>query len=511
MRPVVLVVLDGYGVNPDEKDNATRMAGMPVVEQLSAEYPTTELTCSGLSVGLPEGQMGNSEVGHLTLGSGRVVYQELTRINKAVEDGSFSVNPVITSSIDSVKDSGDALHLMGLLSDGGVHSHIDHLEAILKVCKEQGLDNVFIHCFLDGRDTAPRSGAGYVEELQRIIGEVGVGRIATVTGRYYAMDRDKRWERVLRAYDAITSGEGTHAIDPLLAVKDSYAGDVTDEFVLPVVIVDDKDEPIGKVKDGDAVFFYNFRSDRAREITSAMAFDDFDGFKRDVVPKLSSFSTLTEYEAGFGLPVAFPPGKLDNLLGTVISDAGVKQFRVTETEKYAHVTFFFNGGVEEPFKGEERLLIPSIKDVPTYDLKPEMRAADIAKAAVEKIASNECGFILINFANLDMVGHTGVLEAAIDACKAVDTALGSVTKAARENGWAVLVTSDHGNAEQMKDNESGSPHTAHTTNKVPFILIDDENKDVRLRDGGGLSDVAPTVLKVMGLKPPPEMTGKPLF
>lgn len=490
--------------------NATLIASTPNYTRLINECPVTAIDTSGLSVGLPEGQMGNSEVGHLTMGAGRVIYQELTRIGKSIVSGEFDGNPVFNALVGELKKSGKALHLMGLLSDGGVHSHINHLTGIIDSAQGKGVEKIFIHAFLDGRDTPPSSGAEYMEALQKHISEKGPGvKVATVTGRYYAMDRDNRWERVEKAYDAITSGQGVPASDPVQAIRDAYASGETDEFIKPIALTE-SGRAVGTVSDGDGLIFFNFRADRARELTSAFVLDGFDGFTRKQRP-VTKFVCMTEYDSKLQAPVLFKPQGLENILAEVLSRNGVRQFRLSETEKYAHVTFFFNGGREEPFDGEERLLIPSVKDVPTYDLKPEMRAIEIAEAAVEKIKEDKYSFMLMNFANGDMVGHTGVLEAAIKACETVDVALGMVVEAARERGWSVIVTADHGNAEQMMDPRSGDPFTAHTTNLVPFVLVDGERVKEKLNKGGGLQDIAPTVLKIMGLPQPAEMTGKPLF
>lgn len=510
MKKVCLIVMDGWGINPEKEGNATRLASTPNLDRLVKEYPSTGIDTSGLSVGLPEGQMGNSEVGHLTMGSGRIVYQELTRIGKVISEGGLDNHPELETLASTLKASGHALHLMGLLSDGGVHSHISHLFGLLDIFRRKGLEKVYIHAFLDGRDTPPSSGAKYMDELLTYIKKTGSNaRVASVMGRYYAMDRDNRWDRVKKAYDAITGNSGQYAADPSQAIKDSYAKGENDEFVKPVVMTGGK-KPAGPLLDGDGVIFFNFRADRAREITKAFVMDDFDGFDRAIRPALSGFVCMTEYDSALHLPVLFKPQDLKNILGEVLSRNGVRQFRVSETEKYAHVTFFFNGGSEAPFEGEERLLIPSVKDVPTYDLKPEMRAIEIAEAAVEKIKDGGYSFMLMNFANGDMVGHTGIIEAAVKACETVDRAVGMVAGAALERGWTVIVTADHGNAEQMKDPENGGPFTAHTTNIVPFIFADNERKGVKLAKGG-LQDVAPTVLKAMGLPQPPDMTGKPLF
>ncbi|HWR72175.1 MAG TPA: 2,3-bisphosphoglycerate-independent phosphoglycerate mutase, partial [Nitrospirota bacterium] len=472
-------------------------------------HPNTTLNASGEAVGLPAGQMGNSEVGHLNLGAGRVVYQDITRITKAIRDGEFSRNPAFLSAMEAVKKNGAALHLMGLLSDGGVHSHIDHIKAVLDLAEAQGLKQVFFHAFLDGRDTPPSSALGYIEQLEQHLEKIRTGRIATVMGRFYAMDRDKRWERVRKAYDAMVLGEGIRKFSATEAVKDSYENGKTDEFMLPAVIQGkNSGRGVGVVRDGDAVIFCNFRSDRAREITRTLTDPKFNGFFRQSVPKLASYVCLTTYDETFGLPVAFPPVRLTNILGGVISGKGLRQFRIAETEKYAHVTFFFNGGEEPPFPLEDRVLVPSPRDVATYDQKPEMSAREVTDELVKRILKKQYGFILVNYANPDMVGHTGVIEAAVKAVEVLDECLGRVLRAAQEAGFAVLITADHGNLEVMKDNATGQPHTAHTTDPVPFILIDGKST---LREGGILADVAPTVLQLMGIEQPAEMTGKSLI
>ena len=509
MKPVMLIVLDGFGVNRKKDGNAIELSGIKNIKRLASTYPYTELNAGGFAVGLPEGQMGNSEVGHLTLGAGRVLFQELTRIGKAIKDGSFRSNPVLKDLISGVKDSGAALHLMGLLSDGGVHSHVEHLYAILAVAKEAGLEKVFIHAFTDGRDTPPESGRAYMERLVEKTKEIGVGEVATVSGRYYAMDRDKRWDRVKRAYEAIAEGIGVESDDPVSAIEASYSNGKTDEFIEPVVIKKGG-RAIGRISGEDAVLFFNFRSDRARELTSVFTDEKFSGFERKKIPLLC-FATMTAYDPKLNLPALFSPQPLSNILGSVLSRNHVRQFRVSETEKYAHVTFFFNGGVETPFPGETRRLIPSVKDVPTYDKCPAMRAIEIADAAIEALDKPGFGFMLINFANGDMVGHTGIMEAAMDACRVVDDSVERVVSTALQKGWTVMLTSDHGNVEQMIDYDTGGPHTAHTTNPVPFILMDEGLKGVSLKKGLGLSSVAPTVLKVMGLEIPKEMDGPLIF
>ncbi|MFZ3072532.1 MAG: 2,3-bisphosphoglycerate-independent phosphoglycerate mutase [Thermodesulfobacteriota bacterium] len=505
MKPVMLIVLDGWGVNNKKDGNAIETSGIKNIKRLASIYPHTELNAGGLAVGLPEGQMGNSEVGHLTLGAGRVMFQELTRIGKAIKDGSFRSNPVLEDLLRALKENGAALHLMGLVSDGGVHSHVEHLYAILVAAKEAGLKKVFIHAFMDGRDTPPKSGRLYMERLVEKIREIGVGEVATVSGRYYAMDRDKRWDRVKRAYEAIAEGIGVEATDPVAAINASYSNGKTDEFIEPVVIKKGG-RPVGKISDGEAVLFFNFRSDRARELTGVFIDEKFSGFERRK-PLLRCFVTMTAYDPKLNLKPLFSPQPLTNILGEVLSRNRVTQFRVSETEKYAHVTFFFNGGIETPFPGETRRLIPSVKDVPTYDKCPAMRAVEIADFAIDALDKGDFGFMLINFANGDMVGHTGIMEAAQEACRIVDDAVERVVSTALRRGWTVMLTSDHGNVEQMIDYDTHGPHTAHTTNPVPFILMDDALKGCVLRKGLGLSSVAPTVLKIMGAEIPKEMDG----
>jgi 2,3-bisphosphoglycerate-independent phosphoglycerate mutase len=505
--------MDGWGINSKNEADATAIARTPNLDSLAERYPFTSLDASGLSVGLPEGQMGNSEVGHLTIGSGRVIYQELTRINKAVRDNGFKDNHNFARLAEGIKARHGALHLMGLVSDGGVHSHLGHLYALIDAARALGLERVYVHAFLDGRDTPPSSGAGYVLDLVKHLEETGGGHVATVSGRYYAMDRDSRWDRVEKAYDAIVFGAGPKAADPIAGVMQAYERGETDEFVSPTVITEDG-RPVATIADNDGVLFFNFRADRARELTEAFVLDGFDGFERKKLPGVAAegrFVTMTEYGAEFKLPTLFEAQEIRNFLGEILGANNVAQFRVSETEKYAHVTFFFNGGVETPMDGEQRLLIPSVKDVDTYDKRPEMRSVEIADAAVEKIQKGAFGFMLMNFANGDMVGHTGVLDAAVKACEAVDIAVGRVVEAARAQGWSVIVTADHGNAEQMIDYATGGPHTAHTTNPVPFILVDDELRAANLKESGGLDDIAPTVLKLMGLAKPADMQGEPLF
>ncbi|MEI8356010.1 MAG: 2,3-bisphosphoglycerate-independent phosphoglycerate mutase [Deltaproteobacteria bacterium] len=508
LQPLLLMILDGWGLNPHRENNAVAQARTPGVDRLLREYPTAELEASGLAVGLPAGQMGNSEVGHLNIGAGRVVYQELTRISKAIEDGSFFVNPLLLDCMARTKASGGSLHLAGLLSDGGVHSHITHLYALLELAKKEGIATIFVHCIMDGRDTPPKSGAGYLKQLEDEMVKIGAGRIATVIGRYYAMDRDKRWDRVEKAFAAIVLGSGNPFDSAQQAIERSYLEGVTDEFVTPAVIVENG-EPVGRLKDGDGLIFFNFRSDRAREITSAISAPDFTEFVRERSPRLSSYVCLTLYDETFNLPVAFAPEELKNILGEVVGRGGLKQLRIAETEKYAHVTFFFNGGNEVPFRGEDRILIPSPREVSTYDKKPEMSAPLVCDELLRQLDENKYDFIVLNFANADMVGHTGIMEAAVRAIETVDECVGKIVARVLAKKGSVIITADHGNAESMVD-ENGAPHTAHTTNPVPVILVDETRKNVRLRSGI-LADIAPTALVLLGIPQSLEMTGKSLI
>ena len=507
-KPLLLMILDGWGINPNPDHNAILMANAPNLSGLLAEYPHSQILTSGMAVGLPEGQMGNSEVGHLNIGAGRIVYQDLTRISKAIADGDFFSNPVLLECLRKTRATGGRLHLAGLLSDGGVHSHNTHLYALLELAKREGVE-AFVHCLLDGRDTPPQSGADYLARLEEEIARIGAGRIATVIGRYYAMDRDNRWERVERAYDALVQGVGALHRSAADAIAASYAAGVTDEFVEPAVIAPDG-RPIGTVNNGDGFIFFNFRSDRAREITRALALDDCPGFDRKSRPQLASYVCMTEYDATFGLPLAFGPETLTNILGEVLSKAGLTQLRIAETEKYAHVTFFFNGGVEEPFPGEERCLIPSPKEVATYDEKPEMSAFPVTDELLKRLDEGRYDVIILNFANCDMVGHTGSLPAAIKAVEVVDLCVGKLIAKVREKGGAALITADHGNADQMSDPESNGPHTAHTCNPVWLIVVDDNQKGASLKEGR-LADIAPTMLEMLGLPKPAEMTGTSLL
>ena len=502
--PVVLMILDGWGISEHKEGNAIAQSNTENMDRLLAQYGHSQLFCSGEYVGLPEGQQGNSEVGHLNLGAGRVVYQELTRINKAVREHTLQDNPAFQNVMAHCMEQNKALHLMGLVSPGGVHSHSSHLYGLLEMAAAKGLKEVYVHCFLDGRDVGPSTGLGFVEELEDKLQQIGVGRIATVSGRYYAMDRDNRWERVEKAYRAMTAGTGETAASAVEAVQQSYDKGETDEFVLPTVVQADG-KPAAVIQAGDGVIFFNFRGDRAREISKAFVNKEFDGFSREYLGV--QYVAMTQYEEGLDMTVAFPPQDLQNTLGQVLADNQVKQFRVAETEKYAHVTFFFNGGVEEPNPLEDRLLVPSPK-VATYDLQPEMSAIEVKDKLIEAIKGGEYPFILVNFANTDMVGHTGIPEAAQKAVETVDKCVGEVADAVKNAGGVLLITADHGNAEQMVDPVKGTPHTAHTANPVPFVVMSAEPYTVK---DGSLQDVAPTVLKLLGIDKPADMTGESLI
>ena len=505
---MALIILDGWGIRSDCTDNAVCQAQTPHLDALAAAYPTTRLDASGLSVGLPAGQMGNSEVGHLNIGAGRVIYQELTRISKSIADGDFFANPVLRTAMASIRAAGGTLHLLGLVSDGGVHSHNTHLYALVEMARREGLGAVCIHALTDGRDTPPQSAGGYLAELEEELARVGVGQVATVCGRYYAMDRDHRWERVEQAWRAMVLGEGEPAVSVSAAIASAYAVGQTDEFVKPRVI-QQAGQPVGTIRDGDGIIFFNFRADRARELTRSFTQPGFTDFARPQVPELSTFVCLTEYDETFALPVAFPPESYPDLLGTVISRAGLKQLRIAETEKYAHVTFFFNGGEETPVPGEDRVLIPSPKEVATYDQKPAMSAPEVTDEVVRRVAGGDYALIVLNFANPDMVGHTGILPAAIEAMETVDACVGRVVDALLAAGGSALITADHGNCEQMTD-RAGSPHTAHTANRVPLILVDPERRGAKLREGI-LADIAPTILALLELPQPAAMSGRSLL
>ncbi len=522
-KPAVLVIMDGLGLREEREANAVAMAETPNLDRLMKECPFVKGYASGLAVGLPDGQMGNSEVGHLNMGAGRIIYQELTRITKSIEDGDFFENPVLLAGIENCRKYDSSLHLMGLLSDGGVHSHNTHLYGLLELAKRAGLSKVYVHCFMDGRDTPPSSGLSYIEELERKMQEIGVGRIATVSGRYYAMDRDKNYDRTKKAWDAMVLGEGQQAASAAELMQKSYAAGVTDEFIVPSVIrpesggVPEAGNPDSGMKSSDTrvhahdtLVFYNFRPDRARQISRAFCDEDFEGFDRG--PRIPvHYICFTDYDATIAnKSVVFEKEEIHNTLGEYASSLGLTQLRIAETEKYAHVTFFFNGGVETPYPGEDRILVPSPKDVPTYDLKPEMSAPEVCGKLCEAIRSGKYDLVICNFANSDMVGHTGVLEAAIKAVETVDTCVGRVCEAVREMDGVLFICADHGNSDMMVDPATGLPHTAHTTNPVPFILYH-ADPSYGLREGGVLADIAPTMLELMGIPQPAEMTGTSLL
>lgn len=502
-KPVALIIMDGFGYNHSSYGNAIRAAKTPNLDRLLANYPHTLIGASGMDVGLPEGQMGNSEVGHTNIGAGRIVYQELTRITKSIKDGDFFSNEAFTAAVENCKKNDSALHLFGLLSNGGVHSHNSHLYGLLELAKKAGLEKVYVHCFMDGRDVPPTSGADFVAELEAKMAEIGVGKIASVMGRYYAMDRDNRWERVEKAYAAMAYGEGNKADSAVQAIKDSYAAEVTDEFVVPTVIDEN-----GKISANDSVIFFNFRPDRAREITRTFVDDDFKGFERRNGRFPVYYVCMTQYDATMpNVDIAFRPTSLVNTFGEYVAKNGLSQLRIAETEKYAHVTFFFNGGVEAPFENEDRALINSPK-VATYDLQPEMSAYLVCDEVLNRIESDKYDVIILNYANCDMVGHTGVFEAAVQAVEAVDECVGKTVDAVLAKGGVALITADHGNADKMME-EDGSPFTAHTTNLVPLIIAGAGN--VEIRQGGVLADLSPTMLKILDLKQPEEMTGESII
>jgi 2,3-bisphosphoglycerate-independent phosphoglycerate mutase len=506
--PLALIIIDGWGHSPRREGNAIALAATPYYDELCENYPQTLLEASGTRVGLPAGVMGNSEVGHLNIGAGRVIRMDVSRVDHDIATGEFFRNEVLLSAMDGVKKRGKALHLMGLISDGQVHSSQGHLYALIRLAKQRGLERVFVHCFLDGRDTPPSSAAHYVEALQKKIEEIGCGQIASLIGRYYAMDRDKRWERTERAYELLVKGKGELATDPVAAIQRSYERGITDEFIEPTVIVNVKGEPMSKTQDGDAVIFFNFRPDRARQLTRALAIQGFEEFDVSGRPQID-LVCFTVYDRSFPLPVAFSPRDHKNVLAEVWEKICVHNYRLAETEKYAHVTYFFNGGVEKEYACERRLLVPSPK-ISTYDLQPEMSAFKVTDKVLRGIEERETDVFIVNFANPDMVGHTGKLDKTIEACQYVDTCLGWIAKGIRQARGITMITADHGNAEQMIDPKSGGPHTAHTTNPVPFHLIDEASRGLKLREGGALEDVAPTLLGLLGNEKPGEMTGHDL-
>ena len=526
-KPLVLIILDGWGYRAETKANAIALARKPIYDRLLREYPNTLIQTSGHSVGLPDGQMGNSEVGHLNIGAGRVVHMDSTRIELMIQNGDFFSAPTLLAAMKSARAGGRRLHLFGLVSDGGVHSYQTHLHALLKMARQNGVDQVLVHAFMDGRDTLPTNGAGYLEQLRQKMREYNTGKIASVNGRYYAMDRDRRWERIAKSFNAMVfgDGEGGKYADPVQGVKDSYNKDVTDEFIVPFVCVDNRGEPLGTIRNEDSCICYNFRADRVRQITRALARNsglnpqagndlpgaaDLDAaIARDRVPKNLHYVCMTQYDKKFSLPVVIPPESLDNILANVMGKAGLRNLRVAETEKYAHVTYFFNGGIEQPFPGEDRVLVSSPK-VATYDLQPEMSAAGIADAVAKAVEDGTFDVVIVNFANADMVGHSGKLEPTIKAVETVDACLGRIESAVRAKGGAILITADHGNAEMMIDPATGGPHTAHTTNPVPFIVVAEDSKRFSLKPGGSLRDVSPTVLSMLSIPQPKEMSGHDL-
>jgi len=526
-KPLVLIILDGWGYRAETRANAIALARKPAYDRFLREYPNTLIQTSGPYVGLTDGQMGNSEVGHLNIGAGRIVHMDCTRIELMIQNGEFFSHPVLLAAMKNARTGGRRLHLFGLLSDGGVHSYQTHLYALLRMAKQNGVDRVFVHAFMDGRDTLPTNGAGYLEQLQQKMREYNTGKIATVNGRYYAMDRDRRWERIAKAFNAMVNGdgEGGKYVDPVQGVKESYNRGVTDEFIIPFVCVDNKGEPLAAIRDEDSCICFNFRADRVRQITRALTrnsglnekagrdlpgADDLDvAIARDRVPKNLHYVCMTRYDKQFSLPVVIPPESMNNILANVMGQMSLRNLRVAETEKYAHVTYFFNGGVEQPFPGEDRLLVPSPK-VATYDLKPEMSAAGIADAVVKAVEEGTFDVIIVNFANADMVGHSGKIEPTVKAVETVDACLGRIEPGVRAKGGAMLITADHGNAEMMIDPVTGGPHTAHTTNPVPFIVISGNSKQFTLKPGGSLRDISPTILGMLGLDKPNEMTGQDL-
>jgi 2,3-bisphosphoglycerate-independent phosphoglycerate mutase len=525
--PLVLIILDGWGYAPPSQANAIGLARKPNYDRLLKDFPNTLIHTSGRYVGLPTGQMGNSEVGHLNIGAGRIVYMDITKIDVMIDKGDFFSNPVLLEGMKNARGGGRRLHVCGLLSDGGVHSHQNHLYALLRMAKQNGVDRVLVHCFMDGRDTLPTSGAGYIQQLQQKLREYGVGKIASVSGRYYAMDRDKKWDRELKAFEAMVNGkgEGGAHLDPVQATKESYNGGITDEFIVPFVCVDDSGRPLGTIVDHDTVINFNFRADRARQITRCLARESdltAEGGRdlpdanaldaaipRDRIPKNLTYLCMTRYDKQFALPFVVPPDSLKNILANVMAEHQLRNLRVAETEKYAHVTYFFNGGVETPFAGEERILVPSPK-VATYDLKPEMSAAGIAENVARHLGDSAFDVIIVNFANADMVGHSGKIPPTIQAVQTVDACLGEIYNAIRRRGGSMLVTADHGNAEMMIDPATGGPHTAHTTNPVPLIVVSEDAQKMGLRPDGSLQDISPTILGMLGFEQPKDMTGADL-
>jgi 2,3-bisphosphoglycerate-independent phosphoglycerate mutase len=526
-KPLILIILDGWGYSPRTEANAIALARKPTYDRLLREYPNTLIHTSGPFVGLPEGQMGNSEVGHLNIGAGRIVHMDITRIDLMIQNGDLFSDSTLVTGMKHARTGGRRLHLLGLVSDGGVHSQNTHLYALLKMAKQQGVDRVFVHAFMDGRDTVPTNGAGYLEQLQQKTREYNSGKIATVNGRYYAMDRDRRWERIAKAFNAMVdgNGEGGRYVDPVQGMKDAYNKGVTDEFVVPFVCIDNKGEPLATIRDDDSCICFNFRADRVRQITRALArnsglnpqggrdlpgAEDLDyTIPRDRVPKNVHYVCMTQYDKNFALPIVIPAESMANILANVMAQTKLRNLRVAETEKYAHVTYFFNGGVEQPFPGEDRLLVPSPK-VATYDLKPEMSAAGIAQAVVKATEEGTFDVLVVNFANADMVGHSGKIEPTVKAVETVDACLGEIEKAVKAKGGAMLITADHGNAEMMIDPATGGPHTAHTTNPVPFIVVTENSRQFTLKEKGSLRDISPTILGMLGLPEPKEMTGQDL-
>ena len=504
-KVTMLMILDGFGVNENKEANAIALANTPNLDRIFKQNPSTTIKTSGLDVGLPDGQMGNSEVGHTNIGAGRIVYQELTRITKSIEDGDFFSIPELIGAIENCKKHHSKLHIMGLLSDGGVHSHVRHLYAILELAKRNGFEDVYVHCFMDGRDTPPASGESYITELENKMAEKGVGQIASITGRFYAMDRDKRWERVQKAYDALVNGIGEKSASATKAIEDSYQKEIFDEFVVPTLICNTENEPIATISENDSVIFFNFRPDRAREITRSLVDDEFSGFERTKFPLY--YACFTDYDETIkNVQIVFKKDEIKNTFGEIVSNRGLTQLRIAETEKYAHVTFFFNGGEEKQYQGEDRILVPSPK-VQTYDMQPEMSAIEVTDKVVEAIESKKYDTIILNYANPDMVGHTGILEAAVKAIETIDECVQRVVEAIEKTEGVMLITADHGNSEQMIDYSTGEPHTAHTTNVVPLVLV---GKQAKLKEGR-LADLVPTMLKLMGIEKPAEMTGESLI